>query len=284
MSRRLAASLVLAGFTVASATHSAAVDRSDKPLKVSPSEPVIENSYGPLIGNDPQNVLVHPEDCKISPACDSIPLVVDIPEGLLYRLILTTSWAAKDVEDTAAVPDVDVYFWEETITIHKHDDGTDHEHHKFEQIASAASSSQPEVAKLADLTPTSASKAYYVTPVNFAGDPIDYKVKVEYYRQFLPERRQSSPAPRRTTPVTFPEAQASKAASSPSPSPTLSPSKTPGPTGERERFPLVAVGGESAKRRAQSRAPLIFGTLGLLVLGGSLFTLFFLRGRRRVAP
>lgn len=255
-------------------------DRTDNPLYISVSHPTDEKTYGPLAGNDPELILVHPEDCKVSPSCDTVEVTLDIPEDLLYRIIITTMWEGEDVTGTY-VPDIDVYIWEATTEVET--DATTGQpvtETTYEQIASSASASMPEIAKVADLLPSSDLKRYYITPVLWAGNPSDYTIKVEFYTQTVTRRPSPSPTPRRTQspPVTVNTAKTT------SPKPSPSPVKVPGDTGPLEDMELQALEerfeGES---RGPNRAPLIAGSLGLLVLAGGIFIFFFMRARRRAA-
>lgn len=286
--RKLVVALALLTLIGLAGPEVLALDRAGNPLMISPpGKTADEKEYGPLVGNNPaahdiedkdgQNITIRPDHCRLATTCDTVPIILEVPPAN-YRLIVTISWEVQNVEDVYAVPDIDVYLWEER---------TNREGQLEWGVAGTSSSAgMPEVIKLADLAPTSKTLGYYLTPLNWAGEPTNYTVKVEYFLSTRPERRSST-----TSRPTFPsegiskaQAQAIKAAqgSAEPPAEILEPVKFPGPDGELVEMTLTNIRGEAAGRQ-EDRTPLVLGVIVLLAFAGGTFLFFFIRNRRQTA-
>lgn len=274
-----------------------ALDRKDQPITLSLSNPKSRQEFPPMIAADPEFVLVRPDRCRLVPSCDTIPLVIDVPDNIIYRITSTTRF-----EHAGGANDIDIFYWIEIQYIKVKEDGSEEvTAPQYFDIASSATAGQPEVAKMADLPPserrfeittTEEDKnngvqktfiifRYWITPVNWSGASL-YSIEAELFEQTITRRERFVPNRRTFTNPSPPIRFTPKP--SPSPSPEISPVAIPGDTGPLVEHNLVAVKGQAAGPEKQGpSATLIIGTVALLLLGSGLFLFFFMRARRKAA-
>jgi hypothetical protein len=145
------------------------------------ADQTVEKEYPPIplanpVPATPATKPANPEDCKTSPACDTIPLEIVVPSTLteadeffvtveLIWQTMTTPGLGQgtpaEVGETA-INDLDLYVWEDP--------------QGAEDVARSASSTTPE--KLRMFRPVKGR--YQIVVANYAGPNTGYKLKVTY--------------------------------------------------------------------------------------------------------
>lgn len=261
-----------------------AFDQALKPIELSQDKLISEQSFIQMAGQDPVGQY-GVEECRTTAAasCDTIPFILDVPKGFIHLTILTMSFDHGDPGDTGVgANDLDLFVYEwngKTNTA-----GAP----VYESVGSAASQSQPEVFKVADIPARSADNPYWLVVVNFTGSSA-YTMKGELRPQsqdFSVPGSGSTPRPRQiTTQPTKPAipkaAESSLPQFSEAENEKLPAVKVPGADGELAELPLVAIRGQVQEQKASNRTPLVIGTVALLALAAATFAFFFIRSRRR---
>ena len=272
--------VVLAAITLVLLPWSPAVglDRSDMPIEVSESKPEMSRDYPVIAVFDPGPVFGTPDDCKTVPTCDYIPLVLKQSPDLLYRLVLTLSF-----EQAGGGNDFDMYIFQGACGP---DPDSGEEVCDWEQIGSGASQSMPEVAKFADLEPSSKKNVYAIVINDFTGSS-PYNIKAQLFPAKLGsldfESDTVKPRPRQIetkSPSLKPNAGGALPVEPDSAGEeTALKVKVPGPDGELTDMPLVAIKGQATPQKAPNRTPLVVLAVAVVVLGASTFVFFKIRGR-----
>lgn len=272
-------------------------DMTDKPIRVRLDPKVYEQEYLPIPAQNPvtpnvqdQPTEPNPENCKTLPSCDTIPMIIDIPADASYKLIITLSF-----EHLEGGNDLDAYFFNDVLepdpTGQKSDTCTpapgEETRCKRFRMGNAATGGEPEVAKFADLYPTSPDNVYWIVINCFSG-ATSYKIKAEVSQPKLGvfdfDDPQRSPralvSPSKSSP-SKPVSGGSTLPQVPEPVVDTGPKvKVPGPDGELTEMPLTAIKGQATPEKAPDRTPLIVITIAVVVMGLATFVFFKIRGRQ----
>lgn len=274
-------SLLICVFTSMSAQISQVlgVEHSDKPLKVTLDKRLAEQDYPVLSTPNPLTPNAQdptPDDCRVLPSCDTIPLILEIPDELVYRLIVTTTF-----DHNAGDNDIDSYFWNDVFTTTPEGD----REMRRSEMGRSATGAMPEVATFADLEPSSPDNVYWIVVNNFRGSSA-YSIKAELvlpkFRSFDDESK--TPRPRQLVSSTSKPSPEKPRSATALPQEVAPPGETftvmvPGPDGELTEVPLTTIKGQAVEQRTPDRRPLIVIAIGILILGAATFVFFGVRGR-----